>query len=45
MENNGIDPIKVLFILGITLYILSPVDALPGPIDDIILLMYCLRNR
>lgn len=45
MENDGIDPIKILFVLGIALYILSPVDALPGPIDDIILLMHCITNR
>ncbi len=45
MENNGFDPIKILFILSIALYVISPVDALPGPIDDIILLMYCFRNK
>ena len=44
MENN-VDIIKILFILGIALYILSPVDALPGPIDDIILIMYCLSKQ
>lgn len=45
MENSNFDIIKILFILGIALYVISPVDALPGPIDDIILLMYCFRNR
>lgn len=45
MENNSFDIIKILFVIGIALYVISPVDALPGPIDDIILLMYLLRNR
>lgn len=45
MENGNFDIIKILFVIGIALYVISPVDAVPGPIDDIILLMYCLRNR
>ena len=44
-KKNDFDPIKILFIIGIALYVISPVDALPGPIDDIILLMYCFRNK
>ena len=45
MENSNYDIIKILFIIGIALYVISPVDAIPGPIDDIILLMYLFSNK
>lgn len=31
--NNGI---KILILLVVILYIVSPVDACPGPVDDIV---------
>jgi len=30
---------QVLIILGVVLYVLSPVDFIPGPIDDVIVIL------
>ena len=40
---NGL--MKGLVIMAILMYIVSPVDAAPGPIDDIIVLMLGLAAR
>lgn len=37
---------KVLVLIALVLYVLSPVDLVPGPIDDMILcIVYALANR
>lgn len=37
---------KILVLIALVLYVVSPVDALPGPIDDIILcIIYAMTNR
>jgi uncharacterized membrane protein YkvA (DUF1232 family) len=36
MKNNILKTIILLFVI---LYVVSPVDAVPGPIDDIIVLL------
>lgn len=37
---------KFLVLIGLIIYVISPVDAVPGPIDDIILcIMYAVYNR
>lgn len=40
---NGL--MKGLVIMAILMYIVSPIDAAPGPIDDIIVLMLGLAAR
>ncbi len=40
---NGL--MKGLVIMAILMYIVSPIDAAPGPIDDIIVLMLGLATR
>jgi hypothetical protein len=40
---NGIGKGMLLALLAI--YIISPVDLCPGPIDDIILLLCCLGGK
>ncbi len=39
--------LKVLIILGVLAYAISPVDALPGPIDDLIVIIlgYVINKR
>ena len=39
------DFIKGLIIIVILMYIVSPIDAAPGPIDDIIVLLLGLESR
>lgn len=34
---NTFDPVNLLIIAGLAVYILSPIDAAPGPIDDIVI--------
>lgn len=37
---------KILVLVGLILYCVSPVDFVPGPIDDIIFcIMYAMSNR
>lgn len=36
MENNAL---KTVLLVLLIIYILSPVDALPGPVDDLIFLI------
>ena len=37
---------KVLLLVALILYVVSPIDIMPGPIDDIILcLAYVVANR
>lgn len=36
---------KGLVVMAILMYIVSPIDACPGPIDDIIVLMLGLASR
>ena len=37
---------KILVLIALILYVVSPIDALPGPIDDIILcIVYAMSNR
>ena len=40
---NGL--MKGLVIMAILMYIVSPIDATPGPIDDIIVLLLGLASR
>ena len=39
------DLMKGLVIMAILMYIVSPIDAEPGPIDDIIVLLLGLASR
>ena len=39
------DLMKGLVIMAILMYIVSPIDAAPGPIDDIIVLLLGLASR
>ena len=39
------DFMKGILMLLVVLYIVSPIDACPGPIDDIIVLMMALASR
>lgn len=39
------DLMKGLVIIAILMYIVSPIDAVPGPIDDIIVLLLGLASR
>ena len=39
------DLMKGLVIVAILMYIVSPIDAAPGPIDDIIVLLLGLASR
>lgn len=39
------DLMKGLVIMAILMYILSPIDAVPGPVDDIIVLLLGLASR
>ena len=36
MENSAM---KIVLLILLILYVLSPVDAVPGPVDDLILLI------
>ncbi len=36
------DAMKGMLMILVILYVISPVDACPGPLDDILLLMICL---
>lgn len=37
---------KILVLIALILYVVSPVDAVPGPIDDIILcVVYAMVNK
>ncbi len=36
---------KGLVVMAVLMYIVSPIDACPGPIDDIIVLMLGLASR
>lgn len=42
MGNNGAFSIVLLFVVA--LYVVSPVDFVPGPIDDIILMLLYARS-
>ena len=44
METSNFDISKIFIIIFVFIYWIMP-DLFPGPIDDIILLMYCLGNR
>ena len=39
------DLMKGLVIMAVVMYIVSPIDAAPGPIDDIIVLLLGLASR
>ena len=39
------DLMKGLVIMAVLMYIVSPIDAAPGPIDDIIVLLLGLESR
>ena len=39
------DLMKGLVIMAVLMYIVSPIDAAPGPIDDIIVLLLGLASR
>lgn len=39
------DLMKGLVIMAILMYIVSPIDLAPGPIDDIIVLLLALASR
>ena len=42
---NNKNTFKILALVALLAYVISPVDALPGPVDDIILcIMYTLMN-
>lgn len=37
---------KILALVGLVLYVVSPIDLVPGPIDDVILmLMYAVMSH
>ena len=42
MENNAL---KTVLLVLLIIYILSPVDALPGPVDDLILLFVYMASN
>ncbi|MDD5900626.1 MAG: hypothetical protein PUC73_07030 [Lachnospiraceae bacterium] len=37
--------VKVLILIGVALYVVSPIDLLPGPIDDAIVILLGLASR
>ena len=39
MDRNNSNSRSVLLLLFVILYVLSPVDAAPGPVDDFIVMM------
>ena len=39
------DLMKGLVIMAVLMYIVSPIDAAPGPVDDIIVLLLGLASR
>ena len=40
------DKFKLLTLIALIIYVISPIDAVPGPIDDIILCVaYAMVNR
>ena len=39
------DFLKTFVLVGVILYILSPIDACPGPIDDIIVALFGIAAR
>lgn len=42
--NKGL--LKVLIILGVLIYAISPIDAFPGPVDDlIVIILGVVANR
>lgn len=41
MDNSAM---KAILLILLILYIVSPVDAVPGPLDDLILLLVCLMS-
>lgn len=44
MENNGI--LKGMLIALVALYVISPLDLAPGPVDDLLLLLFTVAaNR
>ena len=42
MDNSAI---RVLLLILLILYVFSPVDALPGPVDDLILLFAYMASN
>ena len=43
MMNNGM---KIVLLIALLLYVVSPLDLVPGPVDDMIMiLMYAILNR
>ena len=36
---------KVMLIMFMALYVISPIDCAPGPIDDIIIVLVCLAAQ
>ncbi|MDO5138491.1 MAG: hypothetical protein Q4D71_08555 [Oscillospiraceae bacterium] len=41
--NSGL---KILLLIALLMYVISPVDCVPGPVDDMILiLVYAVMNR
>jgi uncharacterized membrane protein YkvA (DUF1232 family) len=42
MGNNG--AISIVLLVVVALYVVSPVDLVPGPIDDIILMLLYARS-
>lgn len=37
--------VKVILVILIALYIVSPIDLVPGPIDDVILLLFAVGGN
>lgn len=45
MENRN-NALSIVLLVALAVYFVSPVDAMPGPIDDAILILaYILLNR
>ena len=44
-NNNGNNKKNVLMMILLALYVICPIDLLPGPIDDIILILMAIRNH
>ena len=45
MENGNNNALSILLLVALILYVVSPVDAVPGPIDDVILAIVTLLAR
>ena len=44
MDNNRI--LSILLLVAVAIYVVCPADLVPGPVDDVILmLLYALTNR